>query len=201
MLSVLMTFTPSPLLHKHTQQIKKLDTTLKKFFPLLLLSIAIFLQSSIVLAASSIHTLTRVPGNADAPEFKLEDQDGNFLKMSDFKGKVVIVNFWATWCPPCRKEMPSMQRAWEIFQKEDIVMLAINVGEDSDAIFAFTAEYPVEFPLIMDKGSSVVRQWKVRGLPTTYIVNPDGEIVYQAIGGREWDSDEIMNQIRRLKKD
>ena len=171
------------------------------FSVLLLLSLPLFLQSPAVFAASNIHTLTKVPGNPDAPEFNLEDQDGNFLKMSDYKGKVVIVNFWATWCPPCRKEMPSMQRAWEILQKEDIVMLAINVGEDSDQIFSFTAEYPVEFPLIMDRDSSVVNQWKVRGLPTTYIVNPAGQIVYQAIGDREWDSEEIMNQIRKLKKD
>jgi len=179
-----------------------MDTIMNRFFSLLvLLSLAIFLQSTTAAAASNIHTLTKVPGNPEAPEFNLEDQDGNFLKMSDYKGKVVIVNFWATWCPPCRKEMPSMQRAWEILQKEDIMMLAINVGEDSDQIFSFTAEYPVEFPLIMDTDSSVVRQWKVRGLPTTYIVNPAGQIVYQAIGDREWDSEEIMNQIRKLKKD
>ena len=79
-------------------------------------------------------------------------------------------------------------------------MLAINVGEDSDQIFSFTAEYPVEFPLIMDSDSSVVKQWKVRGLPTTYIVNPAGQIVYQGIGDREWDAEEILKQIRKLKK-
>ena len=173
---------------------------MNRFFSLLLLlSLPLFLQSSGVFAAMNIHTLTKVAGNPDAPDFNLEDQDGNFMKMSDFKGKVVIINFWATWCPPCRKEMPSMQRAWEKLKQEGIVMLAINVGEDSDQIFAFTAEYPVEFPLLMDRDSSVVRQWNVRGLPTTYIVNPAGKIVYQAIGDREWDSDEIMNQIRRLK--
>jgi peroxiredoxin len=142
-----------------------MDTLMNRLFSvLLLLSLPLFLQSPAVFAASNIHTLTKVPGNPDAPEFNLEDQDGNFLKMSDYKGKVVIVNFWATWCPPCRKEMPSMQRAWEILQKEDIVMLAINVGEDSDQIFSFTAEYPVEFPLIMDRDSSVVNQWKVRSM-------------------------------------
>jgi len=178
-----------------------MDTLMNRLFFLLLLSLSLFLQSPAAFAAMNNQTLTKVPGNPDAPEFNLEDQDGNFLKMSDYKGKVVIVNFWATWCPPCRKEMPSMQRAWEILKKENIEMLAINVGEDSDQIFSFTAEYPVEFPLIMDKDSSVVRQWKVRGLPTTYIVNPAGQIVYQAIGDREWDSDEIMNQIRKLKKE
>ena len=163
------------------------------------------LQNMDVLAAqtgdSKNHTLTKVAGNPAAPDFKLEDQDGKFIQLSDYKGKVVIVNFWATWCPPCRKEMPSMQRAWEILEKEDIAMLAINVGEDSDLIFAFTAEYPVEFPLIMDKTSNVVREWRVRGLPTTFIVNPAGQIVYQAIGDRDWDAPEILDKIRQLKND
>ena len=144
-------------------------------------------------------TLTKVAGYPDAPDFNLENQQGDFIKLSDYAGKVVIINFWATWCPPCRKEMPSMQRAWEIFKTEDIVMLAINVGEDSDAIFAFTAEYPVDFPLIMDKTSAVTRQWRVRGLPSTYVVNPAGKIVYQAIGSREWDAVALMDDIRALK--
>ena len=93
-----------------------------------------------------------------------------------------------------------MQRAWDMLKNEDMMMLAINVGEDSDQIFAFTAEYPVDFPLLMDSDSSVVRQWQVRGLPTTYIVSPAGKIVYQAIGDRDWDSAEILQQIRKLKE-
>ncbi len=93
-----------------------------------------------------------------------------------------------------------MQRAWEKLQKEDIAMLAINVGEDSDAIFAFTAEYPVEFPLLMDKTSGVSREWRVRGLPSTYVIDPQGRIIYRAIGGREWDAPDLLEQIRALKK-
>jgi len=149
---------------------------------------------------SAAQTLTEVKGKPAAANFKLEDQEGKFVQLTDYKGKVVIINFWATWCPPCRKEMPSMQRAWEKLQKEDIAMLGINVGEDSDAIFAFTAEYPVDFPLLMDKTSSVSREWRVRGLPSTYVIDPQGRIIYQAIGGREWDAPEILEKIRKLKK-
>jgi len=167
------------------------------------LSVFLALNSTNLLAAepteSRNHSLTKVAGNPAAPDFNLEDQNGNFIRLSDYKGQVVIINFWATWCPPCRKEMPSMQRAWEVLEKEDIVMLAINVGEDSDLIFAFTAEYPVEFPLLMDRTSEIVRNWKVRGLPTTFIVNPAGKIVYQAIGDRDWDAPEILDKIRKLK--
>lgn len=153
-----------------------------------------------VQTVSAAQTMTAVQDKPAAKNFKLEDQEGKFVQLTDFKGKVVIINFWATWCPPCRKEMPSMQRAWEKLQKEDIVLLAINVGEDSDAIFAFTAEYPVEFPLLMDKTSSVSREWRVRGLPSTYVIDPQGRIIYRAIGGREWDAPELLEQIRALKE-
>ena len=170
----------------------------------LIVLLTLTLNSQLVLAKPAVQkktqTLTKVAGNPDAPDFNLEDQDGNFVKLSGLKGKAIIVNFWATWCPPCRKEMPSMQRAWETLKQEDIEMLAINVGEDSDLIFAFTAEYPVDFPLLMDRDSKVVREWRVRGLPTTFIINPEGKIVYQAIGDREWDSPDLLEQIRQLKK-
>lgn len=79
-------------------------------------------------------------------------------------------------------------------------MLGINVGEDADTIFLFTANYPVEFPLLLDRDSSVIDQWPVRGLPTTFIVDPQGRIRYQAIGGREWDDAGLLEKIRALKR-
>ena len=143
--------------------------------------------------------LTKLSGELSAPQFELRDLDGNVHRMSDYRGKVVVVNFWATWCPPCREEMPSMQRAWEQLSEEDIAMLAINVGEDEDQIFTFTADYPVEFPLLMDQNSEVIQQWPVRGLPTTFVVDPEGRLVYQAIGGRDWDAPDLLAQLRALK--
>ena len=92
-----------------------------------------------------------------------------------------------------------MQRAWEQLQKQGIQMLGINVGEDEDTIFQFTANYPVEFPLLLDQNSRVIDQWPVRGLPTTFVVDPEGRIAYQAIGGREWDDPELLAQVRALQ--
>ena len=144
--------------------------------------------------------LTKLPGISPAVDFLLTDLDGNQHRLSDYRGQVVIINFWATWCPPCRDEMPSMQRAWEQLEKEDILMLGINVGEDEDIIFQFTASYPVEFPLLMDRDSKVINQWPVNGLPTTFVVDPKGEIVYRAIGGREWDDPQLLDLVRALKQ-
>jgi len=170
------------------------------YSPLVLFLAFILLNLMFLLEPASAQPMPIIENRIVAKNFILEDQDEKLVELSDFKGKVVIVNFWATWCPPCRKEMPSMQRAWEILEKEDIKMLAINVGEDSDAIFAFTAIYPVEFPLLMDKDSSVYNEWKIRGLPSTYIIDPEGKIAYKVIGSREWDAPELLEQIRALKK-
>ncbi len=142
--------------------------------------------------------LTEVPGHPQAPDFTLQDIDGNIHRLADYRGKALIVNFWATWCPPCRAEMPSMERAWKKERSNGIVILAINVGEDEDTIFQFTADYPVTFPLLMDQDSEVVGPWGVRGLPTTYVVDPAGRIVYRAIGGREWDDPELLDKVRAL---
>jgi peroxiredoxin len=144
--------------------------------------------------------LTKLPAVTQAADFVLTDLDGKQHRLSDYRGQVVIINFWATWCPPCRAEMPSMQRAWEQLEKEGIVMLGIDVGEDEDTIFQFTANYPVEFPLLMDSDSRVIDQWPVLGLPTTFVVDPKGNIVYRAIGGREWDDPELLVLVRALKQ-
>ena len=92
-----------------------------------------------------------------------------------------------------------MQRAWEVLQDEDIIMLAIDVGEDEDTIGAFTADYPVTFPLLLDRNSDDIQQWPVRGLPTTFVVDPQGRLAYRAIGARQWDSQAILGKIRALK--
>jgi peroxiredoxin len=145
-------------------------------------------------------TLTPIPDTPAAPDFDLEDPDGNPQRLADYQGKAVILNFWATWCPPCREEMPSMQRAHEAVSDDGIALVAINVGEDADTIEQFLASYPVDFPLPMDLDSKVVQSYPVRGLPTTFVIDPEGRLVYVATGGREWDDPKLLDQVRALVK-
>ena len=168
---------------------------LKRWSLILLL---LFVQSA--LAQQAGEGLTALTDLHEAPDFQLTDMDGNIHHLSDYKGRVVIVNFWATWCPPCREEMPSMQRAWGQLQKEGILMLGINVGEDEDTIFQFSANNPVDFPLLLDLDSTVINQWPVMGLPTSFVVDTKGRIAYRAIGGREWDDPELLALVRALKQ-
>ncbi len=150
------------------------------------------------LPAMAGQTLTPVAERPQAPRFSLPDLDGERVDWKRFEGRPVIVNFWATWCPPCRAELPAMNRAWRILEKEGVAMVAINVGEDADTVFTFTGDYPIDFPVLLDEEGVVVKEWGVRALPTTYVVDGAGHIVYRAVGGREWDDPELLERIRAL---
>jgi peroxiredoxin len=136
-----------------------------------------------------------------APGFTLPDTEGHSHQLSDYRGKVVVLNFWATWCPPCREEMPAMERLHQLIGDEDIAVVAINVGEDEDTIFRFTGDYPVTFPLLMDQGGRIVEEYPVIGLPTTYIIDPGGIIRHRAVGTREWDAPELVEELRALQRE
>ncbi len=164
-----------------------------------ILALIILLIALPALAANTTGAITPLQQRANAPDFTLTDVDGKIHRLSDYRGKVVIVNFWATWCPPCREEMPSMQKAWETLREKDVVMLAINIGENEDTIFQFIANYPVDFPLLMDLDSTVIGNWPVKGLPTTFIVDTQGRLAYRAIGGREWNTPDLLKLAQKLQ--
>lgn len=145
--------------------------------------------------------LHRVKGQPLAADFTLMDADDVWHKLGDYRGKVVIINFWASWCPPCRYELPSMERLWQKVKDKNVIMLAINIGEDADTIFEFTSEYMLSFPLLMDLDSSVIQKYPVLGIPTTFVIDPDGRLVYRAVGTREWDDEEMVKQVLSLSKE
>jgi len=163
----------------------------------LIYALCLLFHGSVAIAKNE--PLHPVKGTPQAAEFTLLDIDDKTHSLLKYRGRVVIVNFWATWCPPCRDELPSMERAWKIFKKHDVVLLGINVGEDADTIFEFTANYPVTFPLLLDLDSKVTKSYPVIGLPTSYVIDPEGRIIYQAIGTREWDAKVLIKKILALK--
>ncbi|MDX2288203.1 MAG: TlpA disulfide reductase family protein [Hyphomicrobiaceae bacterium] len=144
--------------------------------------------------------LQPVPGKPPGPDFTLPDLDGREVRFADHRGRVVLVNFWATWCPPCRAEIPSMQRAWLKLESARVAMLAVHVGGDADKIWEFLAEFDVTFPVLIDKSSTVSKAWATIGLPTTFIADPEGRKALRAIGGREWDHPDLIASILALAK-
>ena len=133
-----------------------------------------------------------------APALKLADADGRERALSDWRGKTVVLNFWATWCEPCREEMPSLERLkTRLGGKFDVV--AVNVGESPERVARFTREVPVTFPILFDRESATARRWKVRGYPTSYVVGPDGRIRYYFVGDLDWSSDEVVRVIESVR--
>lgn len=163
-------------------------------------STLIFLGVSFYIQAKSVSQpiLTAFKERPNAPDFILKDMDGNNYKLSEQKGKVIVLNFWATWCPPCRKEMPSMESAWSKMKEDDILMWAVNTGETENEVFAFSAEYEVNFPLLLDETQATMYRYAVSAMPTTYIIDKQGKVAYYAIGERKWDDDVIVNEIKKL---
>jgi peroxiredoxin len=177
-----------------------MKTLIRSFFGCAMLASWFVLCAAQAAGNDAAQTLSPLPKPFAAPDFTLPGEDGKTYRLSDYRGKVVVLNFWATWCPPCRYEMPSMERAHKKVQGEKIVLLAINVGENEDRVFEFTGQYPVTFPLLLDTEGAVIRKYPVIGLPTTFVVDPRGIVTYRAIGGRDWDDEILLAQLRKLLK-
>jgi len=145
------------------------------------------------------HSLT-TQSPSPAPALKLKDLDGTIHDLGELRGRVVLVNFWATWCPPCRREMPSMERLSQALKGEPFSVLAVDVGENADTIDLFTSQLDATptFPILLDTRSDTLQAWKVAGLPTTFLIDKRGRIIASAIGGREFDHPDMVRAIRGL---
>lgn len=157
--------------------------------------------SVIASATGSGDLFTPVPSQyASPPELRLKDLDGRPRALSDFLGRVLVVNFWASWCIPCVKELPSMQVARNRLAAEPFEFIAVNVGEDAGQVAAFLQRFDpsLVFPVLLDDNMIVTKQWKVRALPTSYIVDRAGRARYMATGARNFDAPEVFSVIRAL---
>ena len=137
-------------------------------------------------------------GGKTAPPLTLKDIQGSEYDLSRYRGKVVLVNFWATWCEPCRYEMPSMQRLKEKLADKAFELLAVNVDEPEARVRRFVEETRFDLPVLLDVNKTVTRAWGVRVMPTTYIVGPDGRIRYRAIGDLDWSASPVISTILQL---
>ncbi len=120
-----------------------------------------------------------------APDFQLQDINGYHYKLSDFRGKVIIVNFWASWCTPCKVEMPAFQSAADEYRMDDVVILGINVtNQDSiKNVMTFLQEKGITFPILLDQSGSTSSLYQVFSMPTTFFIDPEGIIRNVMIGG------------------
>ncbi len=136
-----------------------------------------------------------------APEFSVTDMDGETFTLASTRGKWVFLHFWASWCGPCREEMPAIQQMTSKFDHDKFDIVLINTAEDEDTIFSFLGEIGMEMNSLMDTDGLVTEKYKPRGLPTTILIDPNGNVQYQAIGGREWYKPEYTEFLTQLVND
>jgi thiol-disulfide isomerase/thioredoxin len=159
----------------------------------LLLLVAVF-QAAPALAGSELKPWTEGP----TPQLSLRDLAGQPVNLADYKGKVVLVNFWATWCAPCIEEMPSMQRLREKLGLAGFEVLAVNYQEGQARINDFLQKRPLKLTILRDHDGSVRTGWGVRVFPTSFVIDTEQRIRYTVVGDVDWTSPKVESQIRDL---
>ena len=132
------------------------------------------------------------------PPFRLDDLQGRELSLSSLKGKVVLVNFWATWCEPCREEMPSLEKLRKRMEQRPFEVLTINYGEARVRAADFATKLGLTIPVLLDPEKKTADAWKVRGLPMTFLVDAQGKVRYWTFGERDWNDGQSVELVERL---
>ncbi len=133
-----------------------------------------------------------------APEFALTTIEGRTIDSSRLRGNVVLVNFWATWCGPCKEEMPALKRLKESFAGKSFELLAVTTDQQVEGIRTFVQALGLEFPVLLDNTKDVSAAFAVRGLPTTVLIDRQNRLVGRAVGPRAWDSAESVALVRQI---
>lgn len=166
------------------------------------LAVGLYVAVSLLLgslsgAALAERTMDPVPGKPRAMNFELLDTAGQLHRLSDYRDRLVLVYFWATWCAPCRVEMPAKERLYQEIGSENLEILAVHVGRGRAAMDQFLVQVPVSFPVLEDPNLNL-GSWGVVALPTTVLVDTNGQRRFVAVGPREWDSPEMIGFLREL---
>jgi thiol-disulfide isomerase/thioredoxin len=164
-----------------------------------LLALSLALAAAATARASEWKAFSTEGGQAPAP-LSLPDLSGREVDLASFKGEVVLVNFWATWCEPCRQEMPSLQRLQQKLGGKGLRVLAVNVGEGAPRIRQFLERTPVSLSIVRDAESAVTKAWRVRMLPASFLVDRRGMLRYQIVGEADFDDPAQQAPVLELLK-
>ena len=135
-----------------------------------------------------------------APNFTLPNLKGKDVELAAYKGKVVFLNFWTTWCPACRSEMPSMEELWRKLERRDFILLAVSMDSERPAVERFVKSGGYTFPVLLDPQSKVADKFGIMAIPTTFIIDKKGRIIEKVVGGRNWSSKEYLKKFEDIIK-
>lgn len=135
---------------------------------------------------------------APAPDFTLKSNQGNNIRLSELKGQIVLVNFWASWCGPCRKELPAFEKLYQKYQPLGVTILAVNVDDDPAKANELLSEVNISYPVLYDNDQKISELYKVSAMPSTYFINRDGELVNTHRSFKEGDEKKYKKLIKEL---
>ena len=161
----------------------------------------LFILSGTAHAANPLADLLVVPEAArhDAPGFEIENLAGGNAGLKDYRGKIVLLNFWATWCMPCRAEMPGMESLWQKYKEQGLVVAAVSVDDGSRGrVETFSKLFDLNFPILLDPESKVSDLYKVSNMPTSFLIDRDGKIISRIVGTDDWTSSEAIQLVESL---
>jgi cytochrome c biogenesis protein CcmG, thiol:disulfide interchange protein DsbE len=136
--------------------------------------------------------------NSRAPDFTLKDPAGKNISLSAFKGKVVLLNFWATWCPPCRAEMPALNKLYREKKNRGLEIIAVSTDRSVSSVKDFLEKHKVDFPILFDEDRSAAKLYRVFSMPTTFLIDRNGTIVEKFYGEYDWTEPETKGKIEKL---
>jgi len=140
-----------------------------------------------------------LPG--DAPAFSLKNLQGGHSRLSDYRGQVVLLNFWATWCGPCRAEMPSMEKLWQTYRDQGLVVVAVSTDNGGESrIKNFARRLELTFPILLDPDSQASDAYQVSGIPVSFLIDRQGRVVARILGSKDWSSEATVQQVEGLLK-
>ena len=175
------------------------DTQPKRNLQLLLTILIVIVVSVFLIVLlreekdSTLTTIGPIQLGSEAPNFDFPDLDGKKVSLSDHRGKVVLVNIWATWCPPCRQEMPSMQRLYEKFKGENLEILAVSIDSTGrEAVAPFMRKMNLTFPALLDPKETIKPLYRITGVPESFIIDKDGIVVEKIIGPIDWAAPKVF---------
>lgn len=164
---------------------------------LLLIGALLLTQAAAAAAPAPPRGLMPLDGRP-APALRLADMNGQVTDLQQLRGRWVLVHFWASWCGPCRREMPTLQRLSARIPPTRLQLVLVNTAESEDEVFSFLAGVTPELNTLMDRDGRVTERWQPRGLPSSFLVDPQGRLRYLALGGRDWTSPAYLNFLQAL---
>lgn len=174
--------------------------------PSILLLVAITLMMPLLARAAEENLLRKfnfIPetGVVPAPDFETVDAEGREVRLDSYRGKVIVLNFWATWCPPCRLEMPSMEKLYREFKDQGLEVVAVNFMESPEPVLDFVKEQGFTYPILMDRVSRIAESYGVRRLPETLLIGRQGNLLGRSTGYKDWYKQDVREFVSLLLKD